>query len=400
MPINYHRKLKGKISICSKDHLDTQEKLASAYTPGVAEACKEIVKDYENVYELTNKWNNVAIISDGTRVLGLGNIGPYAAIPVMEGKAMLFKEFANIDAFPICLNEKDKDKIIDTVKAIEPVFGGINLEDIENPKCFFIEKELINSLNIPVFHDDQHGTAIVVLAGLINAIHVLEMDKSIKIVVNGVGAAGNAITNILLNYGFKNIICLDSKGILNLGRKDLNEFKLELAKKTNKENLEGNLETAAKNADVIISTAGPNTINEKHVKSMNDKKIIFAISNPIPDIDPKLAEKLGVNIIATGRSDFRNQVNNLLAFPGVFRGALDSTAKKITDEMKIAAAEAIANYLEEPTENNLMPSALDKRLHKQVAISVGIKALDNGITRKKMTKSQLIDIINTNLVKN
>ncbi|MCX8166944.1 MAG: NADP-dependent malic enzyme [Candidatus Micrarchaeota archaeon] len=398
-PVKYHRKLRGKIELKVKDPAYSMKKLALAYTPGVASACSEISKNLEEVYELTNKWNSVAVISDGTRVLGLGNIGPYAAIPVMEGKAMLFKQFGNVDAFPICLNERDENRLIEIIKAIEPVFGGINLEDIQNPKCFYLERKLYDLLDIPVFHDDQHGTAITLLAGLLNALKVLGLNKNLKIVINGVGAAGNAITNILLNYGFKNIVCIDSKGILSTKRKDLNEFKLELAKKTNPENLEGELINAVDGASVIISTAGPNTINEEHVNKMADKRIVFALSNPVPDLDCEKAKRLKIDVFATGRSDCKNQINNLLAFPGVFRGALDATARKINYEMKIAAAEAIADFLDEPSKEMIIPSPLVVELHEQVAIEVGKKAIETNITRKKLNYNELVEKIKKNIKK-
>jgi len=367
--LEMHEKLKGKISVVSKKKLETKEDLSTAYTPGVAEPCRKINENPEDVYKYTIKGNTVAVISDGSSVLGLGNIGPEAAIPVMEGKAVLFKEFADIDAFPICLAKQDIEKTIETIKNISPIFGGINLEDIKAPECFEIESQL-QDLGIPVMHDDQHGTAIVVLAGLINSLKLKDLDKEeAKVVISGAGAAGIATTNLLLKYGFKseNLTLIDSKGTLNNKRTDLNKYKKEIAKLTNPSS--NNLEEAIKNSDIFIGVSKPNILTKEMIQSMNEKPIIFALSNPNPEIMPNLAKEAGAFIIATGRSDFPNQVNNVLAFPGVFKGALEIRAKNITDEMKLAAAEALASSIK-PEINKILPYALDKSIVPNIAESV------------------------------
>ena len=367
--LEMHEKLKGKISVVSKKKLETKEDLSTAYTPGVAEPCRKINENPEDVYKYTIKGNTVAVISDGSAVLGLGNIGPEASIPVMEGKAVLFKEFADIDAFPICLAKQDIEKTIETIKNISPIFGGINLEDIKAPECFEIESQL-QDLGIPVMHDDQHGTAIVVLAGLINSLKLKDLDKEeAKVVISGAGAAGIATTNLLLKYGFKseNLTLIDSKGTLNNQRTDLNKYKKEIAKLTNPSS--NNLEEAIKNSDIFIGVSKPNILTKEMIQSMNEKPIIFALSNPNPEIMPNLAKEAGAFIIATGRSDFPNQVNNVLAFPGVFKGALEIRAKNITDEMKLAAAEALASSIK-PEINKILPYALDKSIVPNIAESV------------------------------
>ncbi len=351
-----HKKLKGKIEISLKDNLDSVDKLSIYYTPGVAAVSQHIADNPEEAKNYTWTNNNVAVISDGSAVLGLGNIGPKAALPVMEGKAMLFKKFANIDAIPIVLDVHTVDEIINTVKAIAPSFGGINLEDIAAPQCFEIEKRLIDDLNIPIMHDDQHGTAIVVLAGLINSLKVLNKDiNKSKIVVAGSGAAGTAIIELLNAYANPEIIAVDSVGIISSSRQDLNNEKLKLLNITNKNYLNGNINDALKNADVFIGVSKPNIINAEIIKSMNKDPIIFAMANPIPEIMPELALQAGAAIVATGRSDFPNQINNALVFPGIFRGALDNNVRKITTEHKLKTAEVIASLVANPTRDKIIP---------------------------------------------
>lgn len=370
LAIELHEKLKGKLEISSKIKIKSKDDLSTAYTPGVAEPCREIYKNPEEVYKYTMKGNSVAVISDGSAVLGLGNIGPEAAIPVIEGKAILFKEFANIDAFPICLKNQDINQTIETIKNISPVFGGINLEDFKAPECFEIEKSLQN-LGIPVMHDDQHGTSVVVLAGIINSLKVVKKEiEEVKIVVNGSGAAGTATTKLMLKYGFKNIIVLDTEGIIYKGRKNLNKTKEEIASITNHNLLQGDLTEAMKRADVFIGLSKPNLVTIDMIKSMNDKPIIFALANPTPEIMPDLAKEAGAYIVATGRSDFPNQVNNVLAFPGIFRGALDIRAKRITDEMKLSAAKALASIIKNPTRDEIIPYTLDKSIVPKIAEAV------------------------------
>ena len=367
--LKLHEKLKGKLEIKSKIEIKTKEDLSLAYTPGVAEPCKKIYENKENVYKYTGKSNTVAVISDGSAVLGLGNIGAEASIPVMEGKSVLFKEFANIDAFPICLNTQNPKEIIETIKRLHPTLGGINLEDIKAPECFEVEENLQN-LGIPVMHDDQHGTAVVVLAALINSLKLTKRSiKTAKIVINGAGAAGIAVAKIIISYKAnpKNIILLDSKGAINKKRKDLNKYKKELAEKISP--IEGNLETAIKNTDVFIGVSKPNILTKEMIKSMNKDPIIFAMANPDPEILPNLAKEAGAKIVATGRSDFPNQVNNVLAFPGIFRGALDVRATKITEKMKVAAAEALANSIK-PSEEAILPYVTDKNIVPKISEAV------------------------------
>ena len=367
LALEMHESLKGKLSVISKKKLETKDDLSTAYTPGVAEPCRKIHENPEDVYKYTIKGNTVAVVSDGSSVLGLGNIGAEASMPVMEGKAVLFKEFADIDAFPICVAEQDIEKTIATVKNIAPVFGGINLEDIKAPECFEIEKRL-QDLGIPVMHDDQHGTAVVVLAGLINALKVTGKDKEVvKVVISGTGAAGVAVSKLMLKYGFKNIIMTDSQGIIHEGRENLNPVKQEMATMTNHDLIKGDLSEALKRADIFIGVSKPGIVTEDMIKSMNPEPIIFALSNPIPEIMPDLAKNAGARIVATGRSDFPNQVNNVLAFPGIFRGALDIRAKRITDSMKLAAADALANSIENPTVDEILPYSLDKSVVPRIA---------------------------------
>lgn len=367
--LELHKKLKGKVEVKSKVKIENKDDLSLAYTPGVAEPCREIAKDKNKVYDYTFKGNTVAVISDGSAVLGLGNIGAEASLPVMEGKAILFKEFAGIDAFPICLKEQNIQKTIETIKNISPVFGGINLEDFKAPECFEIEAAL-QDLGIPVMHDDQHGTAVVVLAGLINALKVSGKNKeNVKIVMSGSGAAGIAVTKLLLEYGFGDITLVDSKGAINKNRTDLNEIKKQMAEVTNKENIEGGLEDVIKNTDIFIGVSKPGILTKEMIETMNDKPIVFALSNPVPEIMPDLAKEAGATIVSTGRSDFPNQVNNVLAFPGIFRGALDIRAKRITTKMKLAAANALANSIE-PNAEKILPSPLDKSVAKIIAEAV------------------------------
>lgn len=369
--IKIHKKLKGKIEVKSKARLKTKKDLSIFYTPGVGAVSSYLAKNKKETREMTIKNNSVAIVSDGSAVLGLGNIGPEGAIPVMEGKAMIFKEFGGVDAFPIILNTQDTEEIIKIVKHIEPVFGGINLEDISAPRCFEVENRLKKILDIPVFHDDQHGTAIVVLAGLINAFKAAKKDfKHAKIVVVGAGAAGIAIANLLLQYGAGDIVLLDSKGIISKSRLNLNIFKKEIATRTNKENIEGGLDEALQLADAVIGVSAPNIIKLRHIQSMAKKAIVFGLSNPVPEIMPDVAKKAGAFIIATGRSDFPNQINNALVFPGIFRGALDKKISQITDIMKINAAKNLAALIKKPTPDKIIPSVFNKKVVKAVASAI------------------------------
>lgn len=371
--LKLHKMHKGKLTINSKTPIKKKEDLSLTYTPGVAAPCLEIKKDKDKVYDYTIKGNTVAVVTNGTAVLGLGDIGPEAALPVMEGKSLLFKEFGGIDAFPICLNTKDKDEIVDIIKAIAPTFGGINLEDIKAPECFYIEERLKKELNIPVFHDDQHGTAVVVLAALINALKIVNKRlEHIKIVINGAGAAGIAIGKLLLFAGAKNIVICDRKGAICEGDESLNSAKKDISKVTNRALEKGSLKDVIKNKDIFIGVSAPEVLNEEMVSSMNKDSIIFAMSNPIPEIMPDKALKAGARIVATGRSDFPNQVNNLLVFPGIFKGALEIRAKAITEEMKLAAAIGIASLVkeEELKEEYIIPDPLDKRVAEAVASEV------------------------------
>ena len=382
--LKLHEKHLGKIEVISKIKIETKDDLALAYTPGVAEPCRKIHENEENVYKYTAKGNMVAVITDGTAILGLGDIGPKAGLPVMEGKAILFKEFANVDAFPICLDTKDVDEIVRTVQLISPGFGGINLEDISAPRCFEIEEKLKKLLDIPVFHDDQHGTAIVVLAGLINATKVVGKKlEDLKVVVNGSGSAGTAISKLLLSSGVKNLIACDKVGILYRGMEKIDDAKTVLAEITNPNNIKGNLKDALVGADVFIGVSAPGIVTPEMIKSMNKDSIVFAMANPVPEIMPELAKKAGAKVVGSGRSDFPNQVNNVLVFPGLFRGALDVRAKEINEEMKLAAAYAIANYIkdEELNENNVIPSALDRGVATKVAEAIAKAAKETGVAR-------------------
>jgi len=380
--LKMHKEKKGKLEVISKIPVNTREDLSIAYTPGVAEPCIEISKDRDKVYDYTIKSNTVAIVSNGTAVLGLGNIGAEASIPVMEGKALLFKEFAGVDAFPICIDSEDPEEVIKTVKLICPVFGGINLEDIKAPECFYIEETLKRELNIPVFHDDQHGTAVVVLSGLYNALKLTKKNiKDVKIIINGAGSAGIAICKLLLKAGAENIIMCDKKGAIYDGGNCLFESHEEIAKVTNKNKESGSLKEVLVGADVFIGVSGPNMINAEDVKTMNSDAIIFAMANPTPEIMPDEAKLGGARVIATGRSDFANQINNVLVFPGIFKGALTVRATEINDEMKLAAARALANLIpeEELNEENIIPNASDKRVSGKVAEEVMRIAREMGV---------------------
>ncbi len=368
-----HEEWNGKIETIAKSKVKTREDLAIAYTPGVAEPCKVIAKDPELAYKYTMKANTIAVVSDGSAVLGLGNIGAKAAMPVMEGKAVLFKEFGGVNAVPICLDTQDTEEIIKAVTYLAPGFGGINLEDISAPRCFEIEERLKATLDIPVFHDDQHGTAIVVLAATINALKIVDKPKeSCKIVVNGAGSAGVAITKLLLRYGFKNIIMVDRTGAIASDRTDLNSSKKEMLTLTNPDDEKGGLADVVKNADIFVGVSAPDTMTADMVKSMATDPIIFAMSNPIPEIMPDVAKAAGARIVGTGRSDFPNQINNVVAFPGIFKGALEGRARQITEEMKLAAAEAIASLVsdDELCEDMIMPEAFDPRVADKVAAAV------------------------------
>ncbi len=371
--LQLHKEWNGKITTEAKCHVNSREDLALAYTPGVAEPCKVIARDREAAYQYTIKSNTIAVVSDGSAVLGLGNIGPYAAMPVMEGKAVLFKEFGNINAFPICLDTQDTEEIIKTVVQIAPAFGGINLEDISAPRCFEIESRLKELLDIPVFHDDQHGTAIVVLAGIINAMKVTGRNaETSRVVVNGAGSAGIAITKLLLRYGFKHITMCDINGIISKESPNLNWMQQSMTEVTNPEQQTGTLADALRGADIFVGVSAPNIVSAEMVASMNKDAILFAMANPVPEIMPDVAKAAGAKVVGTGRSDFPNQVNNVVAFPGIFKGALEGRARQITEEMKLAAALALAGLVsdEELSEDFILPEAFDPRAAEVVAEAV------------------------------
>lgn len=382
--LEYHKKLKGKLEVKSRCTINNAKDLSLAYTPGVAEPCREIHKDPSKAYVYTRKWNTVAVISDGTAVLGLGDIGPLAALPVMEGKSVLFKEFANIDAIPLVLDTKNVDEIVDTVARIAPSLGGINLEDISAPRCFEVERKLKERLDIPVFHDDQHGTAIVVLAGILNALKIVKKNLTdVKVVINGAGSAGSAICKLLLSSGVKNIVMCDINGVIHEGANLQNDSLKELAKITNPNKETGTLKDAIKNADIFIGVSAPNLVSKEMVETMNKDAIIFAMANPTPEIFPEVAKEGGARVVGTGRSDYPNQINNVLAFPGIFRGALDVQAKEINEEMKVAAAYAIANAIDEAelNEDNIIPKAFDLKVQKMVAEAVKEAAIKSGANK-------------------
>lgn len=386
MALKMHEEHKGKISVTSKVAVKTRDDLSTAYTPGVAEPCRKIRDDKSEVYRYTAKGNLVAVVSDGTAVLGLGDIGPEAAMPVMEGKSILFKEFAGVDAFPICLDTKDTDEIVETVKRLAPTFGGINLEDISAPRCFEIERRLKEELDIPVFHDDQHGTAIVVSAGLTNAIKFVGKEFSeAKVVINGAGSAGISICKLLLELGVGDVVLVDKNGILAVGEEWMNPAQKEMAEKTNKEQLHGDLKDAMKGKDVFVGVSAPNIVTAEMVGTMAKNAIVFAMANPTPEIMPDEAKKGGARVVATGRSDFPNQINNVLVFPGIFKGALEARATDITEEMKIAAVRAIADIIkpEELTEDYIIPGAFDERVADNVAREVAKTAIETGVSKLK-----------------
>ena len=382
--LRLHGEWKGKIEVVSKVPVQTKDDLSLAYTPGVAQPCLEIQKDIDKSYELTGRANMCLVVTDGTAVLGLGDIGPEAGMPVMEGKCVLFKEFGNVDAFPMCIKSKDVDEIVNTIYLISGSFGGVNLEDIAAPRCFEIEKKLKEKCDIPIFHDDQHGTAVVVLSGIINGLRVTGKKKEeCKVVVNGAGSAGIAITKFLLAYGFKNVTMCDINGIISKKSERINPVQREMAEVTNLEGKMGTLADALVGADIFVGVSAPNIVTKEMVASMNEKAIMFAMANPTPEIMPDLAKEAGAAVVGTGRSDFPNQINNVLAFPGIFRGAFDVRAKDINDQMKIAAAEAIAGLIsdEELCEEYIIPKAFDKRVGPAVAAAVAQAARDTGVAR-------------------
>jgi len=382
--LKLHYELKGKLEITPRAKVDSKEALSLAYTPGVAEPCLVIQKDVEKSYELTRRWNTVAVVTDGTAVLGLGDIGPEAGMPVMEGKCVLFKAFGDVDAIPLCVRTKDVEEIVKTVSLLAGSFGGVNLEDISAPRCFEIEKRLKEVCDIPIFHDDQHGTAVVTLAGLINALKLTgKKIEEVKIVTSGAGAAGIAIIKLLLSMGAKHVIMTDREGAIYKGRENLNPIKMEMAEITNLSMKKGSLSDVIKNADVFIGVSAPGTLNKDMVKSMAEKPIIFACANPIPEIFPEDAKEAGAAVVSTGRSDFPNQINNVLCFPGIFRGALDVRAKDINDEMKVAAAYAIAELVSDQELNAeyILPAAFDERVKDAVAKAVSEAAKKSGVAR-------------------
>ncbi|PFT98440.1 NAD-dependent malic enzyme [Bacillus thuringiensis] len=393
--LHMHKVHQGKLETVSKVKVENAKDLSLAYSPGVAEPCKEIYDDKSKVYEYTMKGNMVAVVTDGTAVLGLGNIGPEASLPVMEGKAVLFKSFAGVDAFPIALNTNDVDKIVETVKLMEPTFGGVNLEDIAAPNCFIIEERLKKETNIPIFHDDQHGTAIVTVAGLVNALKLVGKKMSdIKVVANGAGAAGIAIIKLLYRYGVRDIIMCDRKGAIYDGRPTgMNPVKDEVAKYTNKNRIEGSLADVVQGADVFIGVSAEGALTEEMVRTMNDNAIIFAMANPVPEIMPELAKAAGAAVVGTGRSDFPNQVNNVLAFPGIFRGALDVHATQINEEMKMAAVQAIAELVAEDELNAdyIIPAPFDTRVAPQVAAYVAKAAMETGVARRQVDPNEIAE---------
>lgn len=393
--LKFHKDNEGKIALRCKVPVKTKDDLTMAYTPGVAEPCLEINKNFDTIYDYTSRGNWIAVVTNGTAVLGLGDIGAGAGLPVMEGKAVLFKAFGGVDAFPICLDTKDVDKIVETVKLMEPTFGGINLEDIKAPECFEIESRLKEICNIPIFHDDQHGTAVVSAACIINALKLTKKNfEDLKVVVNGAGAAGIAITKLLLSMGTKNIIMCDTKGAIYTGRPvGMNKFKDEVAEITNPNKEQGNLEEVLKGADIFLGVSVANCVTQEMVKSMNKDAIIMAMANPNPEILPNLAVEAGAKVVCTGRSDFPNQVNNVLAFPGIFRAALDVRASEINEEMKIAAARAIADLVSEDELNPeyVIPNAFDLRIAPKVALYVARAAIETGVARRKDVTPEMVE---------
>ncbi|MBM7623321.1 NAD(P)-dependent malic enzyme [Sporohalobacter salinus] len=392
--LELHRTKEGKLSIESKVQVDNKEQLSLAYTPGVAVPCREISQNDELVDEYTVRRNLVAVVTNGSAVLGLGDIGPKAALPVMEGKAVLFKEFAGVDAFPLCLDAENTEDIVEAVKKLAPTFGGVNLEDISAPRCMEIESKLKEEIDIPVFHDDQHGTAIVVLAGLLNALRYIDKElENITVVVNGAGSAGIAITKLLLNVGVDDVILCDIFGILHSKQEELNTVQAEMAERTNKKNLTGSLTDAMEDADVFIGVSAPEIVTEDMVVSMAEDPIVFAMANPVPEIKPKLAKRAGARVVGTGRSDYDNQINNVLAFPGIFRGALDVGATDINEEMKIAAAYAIADLISdnELKADYVIPDPFDKRVVPEIAAAVAKAAIETEVARRKIEPKKVAD---------
>ena len=390
--LKLHRENQGKIEVKSKVQLKDARDLSLAYTPGVAEPCKEINKNPDSVYEYTSRGRLVAVVTDGSAVLGLGNIGPEAAMPVMEGKSVLFKNFGGVDAIPICLDTQDVDEIVKTIKYIAPTFGVINLEDISAPRCFEIENRLKEELDIPIFHDDQHGTAVVVLAAIINALKIVKKDmKDVKVAINGAGAAGVAIAKLLLSAGVADVIVCDSKGIVSKDRTNLNTSKQELAEITNRQNLSGNIFDAIKGTDIFIGVSGPGTVTQDMIKAMAKDSIVFAMANPVPEIYPDEAKAAGAKVVGTGRSDFPNQINNVLAFPGIFRGALEARATDINEDMKLAAAYAIASLItpDELSPDYCIPGAFDKRVAAHVACEVAKAAMKTGVAKIQIDAERL-----------
>ncbi|MDD2373849.1 MAG: NAD-dependent malic enzyme [Eubacteriales bacterium] len=382
--IKKHSEWKGKIEVVTRAPVASREDLSIAYTPGVAEPCLEISKDVDKSYEYTRRWNMVAVVTDGTAVLGLGDIGPEAGMPVMEGKCVLFKAFGDVDAFPLCIRSKDVDDIVNTVRLLAGSFGGVNLEDISAPRCFEIEKRLKECCDIPIFHDDQHGTAVVTLAGMINGLRIVGKElKDCSVVVNGAGAAATAIVKLLMATGLTDVVLCDRTGAIYEGRDNLNEAKEELAQLTNRKMKKGSLSDVIKDADVFIGVSAPGSLTQDMIRTMSKNPVIFACANPVPEIMPDLAAEAGAAVIATGRSDFANQINNVLAFPGIFRGALDVRASDINDEMKLAAAYAIADLVSEDERkpDYIIPSAFDKRVGPAVAAAVAKAARDSGVAR-------------------
>mgnify|MGYP000858011467 FL=1 len=392
--LKFHKDHEGKIALKSKVSVKTRKDLGLAYTPGVAEPCLEINKDYNALYDYTSKGNYVAVVTNGSAVLGLGNIGAAAGLPVMEGKSILFKTFAGVDAFPICIDSKDPDKIVETVKLIESSFGGINLEDIKAPECFEVEDKLKKICNIPIFHDDQHGTAVVTLAAMINALKIVNKKfEQLKVVINGAGAAGTAISKLLVSRGVKNIIVCDRKGAISKDRENLSDAKKSLAEITNPSMVKGELKDVLKEADVFIGVSAPGVITPEMIKTMGKDPLIFAMANPKPEIYPDEAKTAGARVVGTGRSDFPNQINNVLAFPGIFRGALDVRASKINEEMKIAAASAIADIITEKelNEDYVIPDAFDPRIAPKVAYYVAKAAIESGVARRTDMTPEMVE---------
>lgn len=392
--LKLHKDNEGKIAVYCKVPVKTKDDLTLAYTPGVAEPCMEIYKDYDKIFDYTSKGNLVAIVTNGTAVLGLGDIGAGAGMPVMEGKAVLFKTFSGVDAFPICIDSKDTDKIVETVKLLEPTFGGVNLEDISAPACFEIEDRLKQVCNIPIFHDDQHGTAVVVISAMINALKIVDKKfEDLKIVVNGAGAAGTAIIKLLISMGVKNIIACDTKGAISKDREGLNKAKSALADITNHEMIKGSLGDVIKGADVFVGVSAPGSLTGDMIKTMSKDPIIFAMANPTPEIYPDEAKAAGAKVIGTGRSDFPNQINNVLAFPGIFRGALDVRATQINEEMKMAAAYAIAGLVkdDELGPDYVIPAAFDFRIAPRVAFYVAKAAIETGVARRNDVTPEMVE---------